>query len=222
MQTTRLALLVGLCLATASGGGAVSATGVPSNAASSQGDLIPDLSAYQALFDLDAKAAQVQIDEVPTIARLQANLEARYPATFGGLWIEHSPYAVVVAITDDADDTLRATLTSAGLSVEPTIRLVDRSYAELLRLGDLLAAADIGPANLAIDIVHNKVDVETPSRALAQSKITAEGVGPSTAINIIEMADLGGPAVNMYGGLGGANNNWSGCMSGFTVQKRIG
>jgi streptogrisin C len=179
-----------------------------------------DVAAYADSFRVDVAAAKIQLAEVDAIAALQARLEKEFPDTFGGLWIEHEPYGVVVTGTAGAAKGIAALASGAPLSVKPEYRVVARSYSDLLKLGSQLAGADLGAVNLAVNIITNTVDVETTAKEAVEVSLSRARV-ESPAIRVLQMPSIGGPSVNIFGGLGGANHLWSGCMSAFTVQRTI-
>lgn len=73
---------------------------------------------------------------------------------------------------------------------------------------------------MAINIVTNTVDIETTSKEAVDASL-ASNRAESSAIRVVEVSSLSEPTVNIYGGLGGANHQWSGCMSAFTVLHVI-
>lgn len=176
----------------------------------------PDIQDYVDAFHVDALAATVQLEELPRILALQRRLADDAPEEFAGLWIDHDPYAVSVAVTSETGE-IGQMITAAGLSVSPSIRVVKHSLSELDSILGALVRSD-AVFNGAVNERMNRIDVQVRDindlAAFGRSDLAAD---ESVAVQVVE--DLGGPATDILGGLGGAEHNWSGCMSGFTIKK---
>jgi len=174
-----------------------------------------DVDMYRAMFNVSEATARLEIDEGQRVGELQVELEGKYPE-FAGLWIEHSPYQVVVATARQRSERVAAAVDAAHLS-HVELRVMPRSLTELLTLLDAVRASKV-PTDVSVNLRENRVDARTASRATMLASLAATARADE-ALSVVEVAQLARPAVSLWGGLGGASNNWSGCPSGFTVRK---
>lgn len=175
----------------------------------------PDLAEYEGTFKVTRGAALEQLADVSQIADLQDELTSKLGDTFSGVWIDHEPYAVVVAVTSVTPDLLSA-IDAHKLSSKPEIRVVPFTLTQLESVADAVQKSSVAH-NSYIDVRANQVVVEVLSAAdFAEAEPTfAAAYGSQAKVN--EVRSLGGPAVDMLGGLGGSDHDWWGCPSGFTV-----
>jgi hypothetical protein len=122
---------------------------------------------------------------------------------------------------DTVDRATVAELVDAvPLGSEPSVAYVARSLRDLNAVIDSLGKLGL-KADLNIDIQLNRVELSTLDASEAAAAIGAAGL-TSDGLVVQEVPALSAPATNLYGGLGGSGNGWSGCPSGFTVQQRVG
>lgn len=120
---------------------------VPSATATSPGVAVEapssDVAAYQELNRVGPIEAAQQMNEAPIIGELDAELDSAFPSTFAGLWIDHEPYGLTVAFTDDADRVVLAeTLGKFRLSIAARVQMVSRSMRELEKIVERLNNVD--------------------------------------------------------------------------------
>ena len=175
-----------------------------------------DLRAYMSLHGVDADTAERELADLPGIWELEAKLEEGLPSHYAGLWIEHDPYGVIVALTNDSS-AARQIVASVSLSTEVVVRRVAHSKKDLLAILEAIDNAGV-PANLSLSYQSNAVDVRTLSRDAMMDALDPE-LREAPFVRIAEAPDLGGPSANIYGGLGGQDIGWSGCPSGFTILR---
>jgi hypothetical protein len=175
--------------------------------------LLPDLAEYQEQYGVDDATAAAELLEVQDLAALQERLEAVAPQEFGGLWIEHNPYRVVIAVTDYTSD-LEAEVGAAALLQTPTIVTVKSSLQYLDSLIRVVSS-QAGSHNSYVDIRQNAVVIEMLEGT--RFEVPAQ-LDDDTPLVFKEALDLGGPASHgdIIGGMGLID--WYGCPSGFTIK----
>jgi hypothetical protein len=182
-------------------------------------DLPPDVAAYQELYGVSQADAARQMSEAARIGELEAELASRFPAAFAGLWIDHQPYGVTVAVRADVDRGALATaFERVNLTVTPTVRVVDRSFKELeVLLERVLQAAGLPKVDAEIDVRTNEVVIYSV-QTLGADDMLATGMADTAGVRLEVVPQLSQPATLIYGGLGGDSLGWSGCPSGFIVR----
>lgn len=188
---------------------------VPSPVASAH----PDVEAYEKLNGVSRSEALAEMAEVPVLAALQGELESAFSDVLTGLWIEHRPYSVSISVTSTAAiPQVEASVRRFDLGVKVKIHVVPRSYKDLEALEALVAKLELPETSTEIDIVGDVINVYTTTPNLTEAAV-ASAIQNGSGIKVIEVPSLGGPATLIYGGLGGANLNWSGCPSAFIVRR---
>lgn len=172
----------------------------------------PDAAAHAELFSLEVDEAARELELQDQIGALQAQLAERFPDAFAGIWISHDPrFRFEIALKGGIGRDAVAAIIPQSLRPFSSISDARHSQAELEQLlRDAKAAASV-PVNVSIDPVGNQLVVETLSLDSLMKPAFME-VARKPAVEVREVADLGGPAVDIYGGL-----DISGCTSGFSV-----
>jgi hypothetical protein len=159
-----------------------------------------DVAAYQEFYGVDAATADAEIRESVALGELQERLEAAAPSQYAGLWIEHKPYRVVIAVTEFTD-AIWEIVASAELRSTPAIVTVDKSWAELDAAVRSISSA-AASHNSYVDVRQNAVVVEV----LEGDERTATDFEADASVTVVEVKDLGAPASHggdLLGGLGG-------------------
>jgi streptogrisin C len=173
----------------------------------------PDAAAYAAMYSVTLDEADFQLGVTSDVLALQERLRQSVPSTFGGLWITHSPsFGVVVALTDERSEARALRLVPSALAALVTIRPVRFSETELETAIRQVKSSAGAPVNLSIDLPGNRIEVQTSSR----TRLLTPGFARATRgipIVVRDVADLGSPATDIYGGL-----YLSTCTGGFVVK----
>ena len=180
------------------------------------GDPNEDVATYMALSGEDRASAIQQLAELEGLVNLESTLTSNFPDSFAGIWIEHSPYAIKVAAKDHSRD-LSSAIASTKFSRPVQLIEVKRSLAELVAAASALRALS-EDVSTNVDVYTNTVEVKSQDAAAFRALIPVADVGRDW-VKIYEVESIGGPTVNLYGGLGGSEHGWSGCPSGFTVRQ---
>ena len=114
-----------------------------------------------------------------SIGVLNAALEENEAATFAGLWIEHEPsYQVVVAFTENGEETLRPYLETNPIPTEITVLEFEHSLEELLALqtavNNQLSLLQY-PHSSSINAKENNVEILISDEALLNEKLQTAG-----------------------------------------------
>ena len=185
---------------------------IPVASATSPGDVTPDVVAYAKASGISEGEAARRISLQAEIGKLAERLADGQPDSFAGLYIEHSPYGVVVLTTDPASVRASVEAEASDLGVSIDVRQVAYNLKQL-KADQLALQARFGASGLAVDlrVKMNRVIVEVPSDA-ADALSTADLQAlPTTAI-ILAGADARVPTVTLRGGL-----HLSSCTSGRTI-----
>ncbi len=176
-----------------------------------------DVVSYMQLFGVDSNTAILEMSELGAVAALQDELESQAQDQFGGLWIDHQPYRVTVAVTKLTAD-VQTTLDKARLTDSPTVKLVENSLVTLTTAQRALDGIDIRHDSY-IDVRKGQVVVEV-ANAADQSIVSAQAADLGQApVSVDVVPQLAQPAALLHGGQG--LYNWSGCPAGFTVRDHF-
>jgi len=152
------------------------------------------------------------------IGKLDNDLSINEPETFAGLWIEHSPYKVVIQCTTDGSNIIKPYL-SSELSGLIEVRIVKRSLKELQQLQlDLLKQINaLGlDVSTSINVKTNQIEIRTVNIDQTESMLSFDKFSIPDYVKIIEVPSLPTPCTTVYGGLTMWNPN-SAFTSGFAV-----
>ncbi len=135
------------------------------------------------------------------IGEIQPLLEADFPDTYAGLWIQHEPeYGVVIALTEGDISTVQPYI--AGKPWEPVVevRQVEHSLAELraAQTAASQAAQELNiPVSTGSDIMNNRVEVMVGNPDLFQADLEAAGISlPDFVVILPNQADQPLPDTN--------------------------
>ncbi len=154
---------------------------------------------------------------------LEAKLRELYPATFAGLWIEHTPEFRVVALLTKPEEARRSVprlIAGSSLVGRVEIQRAQRSLKELEDQKVLARAAvrKLGAlADFDIDVQANTVVLYTASKSEIERAIAENRLRLPPDVSVVEVEALASPVANIYGGLAG-----SGCTLGFSVISGSG
>ena len=207
-------------------------TANPAAAQSEDDALIHDAKQYAAAFEVEVDEALHRLKLQAVAGRLGAELAVKERATFGGLWIQHTPsYRVVAHFTDKGGHNLQDYLAAEGLEdLAPAIER--RTVALSLRRLEAVQAAARRvarrqgiEADSRINVSENRVELLTTAPAVLVHAITAESRTSKEIANlqlpsnveVIGVERLSRPQAYIYGGLQVTH-----CTSGFAVQSSGG
>lgn len=189
--------------------------------ASADEALEQDAQSYAADQGVSIREAMRRMQLQQEIGELNARLEAGEPATFAGLYIEHSPrYRVVARFTRDGDRTLQryvaggplagvAQAEPAGVSLAQLQSRLEAAHRAMQRAG---VAADGG-----LDLRANRAEIYVrPARAAAARAVLASAPGQAEVV-LAEHLAVPEHTDDLHGGL-----HLSTCTSGFTVKNSSG
>lgn len=216
----------------------ISLIGITAVSGADPGNTIPDeenQSVDGQLLEAEyyAKYFGVSIDEafhrfkLENAARpLENELSTKYPETFAGLWVEHTPeFKVVVAFTHDGETTIKPYL-QGELADTLELRVVKYSYSILqnvqMEFSSILNTFSI-KSDSSIDIMDNcvVVNITKPDKIQLDNALQNGKLTIPENINIVTVDALAKPEVNVYGGLK-LENLFSYCTSGFAVKNASG
>lgn len=191
--------------------------------------LVQDAAQYAAAYEVDLEEAVRRLRLQPAIGELEAELAAREPATFAGIWIQHSPtYLVIVQHTPRGAARFRDRLQSkdlgelAGSIEQRTVRLSLKRLQAIQATAHQVAKEQGIPADSMINVAENRVELRTTApgdltKALsvaARASKKAAALGLTENVEIVAVERLGEPQAYVTGGLPVTS-----CTSGFTVQN---
>jgi len=209
---------------------ATSAVAQPAD--SDDGALVEDAKRYAATYEVELDEALHRLRLQSAIGKLGAELASKERATFGGLWIQHSPtYLVIAHFTDRGGRDLKRYLDAPGLEdLAPvierrTVRLSFKRLETLQVTANRVARKHGLQADSRINVSENRVELLTAAPTELAQAINAEAKGSKAAaelvlpggVEIIGVERLSAPQAYVYGGL-----QVNLCSSGFAVQNGSG
>ncbi len=174
-------------------------------------------------YGVSVEEAQKRLGLQAEAGELGASLTSGEGATFGGLWVEHTPqYAVKVAFTENGDSTLNGYQVSSALAGVIDVVAVDTSLERLIAVQDGSASAVAGTgvaAEYGVIVQDNAVDVFTLDKAALKRALELKGVVLHTKARVKEVSALSDPVhgSELHGG-----EHLSTCTSGFAVKNASG
>ncbi|HEX2093257.1 MAG TPA: S1 family peptidase [Longimicrobiaceae bacterium] len=190
-------------------------------ALSAQDALLEDARSYAADQEVSIREALRRLELQREIGELNARLEAGEPATFAGLYIEHSPgFRVVARFTSDGERTLQRYVAGGPLAgiaqAEPAGVPLMQLQARLIASHRAMQRAGI-PADGGLDLRANRAEVYVrPASVGAARGVLARAGNPAEVVAVDHLArpEHGD---DLHGGL-----HLTTCTSGFTVQNSSG
>lgn len=173
----------------------------------------PDSISYARSNGVTVTEASRRLDLQVAAGELDAQIAGTQEATYGGLWIQHTPdFRIVVLATDGDSGIWRSLPASAKLEGLVEVRPANYTLAELER--EALAFGDKAHAlrvDMEVNVMENRIDL-SPTPATLANDFSNATLPPMMWRD--SQVRVGGPAADSYGGLGLSN----GCTTGFTVQ----
>ena len=182
-----------------------------------------DAQSYADDYGVSVSEAERRMGLQAEAGKLGAALTAGEAATFGGLWIVHTPqYAVKVAFTGDGEATLEGYVVSSALADVIDVVSVDTTLAALLaaQSGAKSAVTDTGVgAEYGVMVQENAVDVLTLDKEALERALDSAGAVLPTKARVKEVSALSAPVHDseLHGG-----EHLRGCTSGFGVEDSNG
>jgi streptogrisin C len=191
--------------------------------------LVQDAAQYAATYEVDLEEALRRLRLQPAIGKLEAELATREPATFAGIWIQHSPvYLVIVQHTPAGAARSRERIQGknlgelAGVIEQRTVRLSLKRLQAIQAAAHGVAKKQGILADSMINVAENRVELRTTApgeltKALGTAAHTskrAADLGLTENVEVVAVEKLSGPQAYVTGGL-----PVSLCTSGFAVQS---
>lgn len=192
-----------------------------SRSASAGDPLMEDALTYAADQGVGVAEAVRRLHLQEQIGELNARLQAAEPATFAGLYIEHSPrFRVVARFTRDGERTLQRHVAGGPLAgiaqAEPARVPLSQLQNRLEAAHHAMRRAGIG-ADGGLDLRANRAEVYVrPASAAAARAALASAPGQAEVVPVEHLAEPE-HTDDLHGGL-----HLSTCTSGFTVKNSSG
>lgn len=191
--------------------------------------LVQDAAQYAATYEVDLEEALRRLRLQPAIGKLEAELAAREPATFAGIWIQHSPdYRMIVQHTPGGAARFRGRIEAkslgelAGDLEQRTVRLSLKRLQAIQAAAHRVAKQQGILAESLINVAENRVELRTTApgeltKALgtaARTSKRAADLGLMENVEVVAVEKLSGPQAYVTGGLPVIR-----CTTGFAVQS---
>lgn len=211
---------------------AVPAAAATDDAAAAEGPLFHDALHYAKTYDVGLEQALERLRLQPLAGKLQAELAAREPASFAGMWIRHEPsWLIVVQFTEGGGAGLQSLLQGDdyfALYPHVDVYTAARSLQELAAIQTAahgVARAQRLPAESSINVPENRVDLYTTEPDFVAAALAAEDARRALAgapalladVAVVGVERLSSPARYLSAG-----RPMSTCTSGFAVQSAGG
>jgi hypothetical protein len=174
-----------------------------------------DLETYAKDFSVSVEEAERRFAVIELARTLQAQLRDAEPNVFGGLWISHEPFEVVVNTLAGEQSTIEPYILKLGLTdavrLETTGFTEDALYRHQTALPDKVPAGHEYGSGIDIRTGHVEVRVGSSDVALFEEA----DLGPSVVVAVNDRIGIDG---DIIGGLALSNS----CTSGFTVHELDG
>lgn len=172
-------------------------------------------SAMQRDLDLTAPEAKARLSDESNAARTERKLRKEIGSKFGGAWYDADQGRLVVAVTGGAD---AAKARDAGADTRQVARTEDQLDALKAKLDADKAKAPSTIPGWHVDVVTNKVVIQSRSHAVASAEAFAKSAGvPADAISVQKSNEAPRPLIDVVGGnayfIGGSR-----CSVGFSVN----
>lgn len=192
--------------------------------------LLQEAKQYAAQFGVDLEEAVFRLRLQPAIGELQAELAASEPASFAGLWIEHTPsFRVIVQHTQGGGQRLQDHLQAegrrelAGVVEQRTVRHSLKRLEAIHAAARRIAKAQGIPVDSSVSVADNRIDLRTTlptdlGHALQQAAKTRKDAAEVLEnAEIIAVESLMVPEAYVHAGL-----QVTACTSGYAVQSANG
>ena len=185
-----------------------------------------DAQVYADIWEIDLDEAVRRLQLQTTIGEFGGVLKRNEADTYAGHWVKHGSeadeFGVVVKFTGDGEQTIGeysqyvengplANMVEVRTAEVTMQALKDKSSDTLAVLNDLDTSFEMG-----INVKENRVDVFVADLNRLQTRMGTANVQLPSKVELVEVAELSKPAVDIYGGL-----NIS-CTSGFSVEHSDG
>ena len=205
------------------------ATAAPASSQAPDDPLIHDARQYATTYEVDLDEALRRLRLQAVVGKLDAALTRQEQATYGGLWIQHTPsYLVVVHFTRTGGDNLARYLQAESLGelapiVERrTVALSLRRLTAIQARAHRIARQQGLRADSQINVMENRVDLLTTAPVELASAIQAAAREDRTAaelrlpdhVAVIGVDRVSEPEAYVYAGL-----PITFCTSGYSVQS---
>ena len=172
-------------------------------------------SAMQRDLDLTASETKARLSDESKAARTERTLRKKLGSQFGGAWYDANTSRLVVAVTDGSR---AAEVQAAGADARQVSRSEDQLDALKARLDAAKADAPRTVPGWFVDVVTNKIVIQSNGDAVALAKAFAKGAGlPADAFRVQETNEAPRPLIDVVGGnayyIGGSR-----CSVGFSVN----
>jgi streptogrisin C len=185
------------------------------------GSAIPrETEIYARDFGITEEEAGARFATMESARELQTKLRATGADYFGGLWINHRPFEVVINVVSGYEEQIISLIASSGLGSVARVSTTRFTESELHRDQD--AVPSLVPFGKdfwsGINLRTGHVEVYVDAAADVPAFRDAD-FGPSVVITQRAMPE---PAVSIYGGLHLSVETDGFCTSGFSMQEQSG
>lgn len=164
---------------------------------------------------LTAAEAKARVADESQVARTERKLRKDLGSAFGGAWYDAGTSRLVVGVTDSSK---AAEVRAAGADARQVSRSVYQLDALKAKLDAAKASAPQTVPGWYVDVVTNKIVIQSNGDAVAEGLAFAKGAGlPADAFSVQESSEAPRPLINVVGGnayyIGGSR-----CSVGFSVN----
>lgn len=164
---------------------------------------------------LTAAEAKARVADESQVARTERKLRKDLGSAFGGAWYDAGTSRLVVGVTDSSK---AAEVRAAGADARQVSRSVYQLDALKAKLDAAKASAPQTVPGWYVDVVTNKIVIQSNGDAVAEGLAFAKGAGlPADAFSVQESNEAPRPLINVVGGnayyIGGSR-----CSVGFSVN----
>lgn len=180
-----------------------------------------DVKAYASAMNIDLDTAIQRLALQELVGYLDAELAVNEKASYGGLWIQHSPqFRVIVQFTQGGEETIRPYIENEPFSDIVDVRLVEYSLEEL-KAAQISTQSKIRdlyiPTNSGINVFDNRVELYVIERSQFDASIQDMKIQLPDQVEIVTVSELGTSETDIFAGLA-----LSSCTSGFSVKNSNG
>lgn len=179
--------------------------------------LVRDARMYASDHGLGLREAVHRLQLQRAAGHLDAQLAKNERATFGGLWIQHTPrFRVVVRFTRSGRQTVRPYIQDGPLASLVEVRTGGVSLAtlEATQAEQSRNARRLGiRVDSRINVSENRVEIEVTDRSRLDAGLRAATLRLPSHVAVNTVPQLSEPTVIIYAGLGLSG----GCTSGFSI-----
>lgn len=173
----------------------------------------PVAQAYAETYNVSVQEAARRLAAIENIAKVEKDLEAKFPNQFGGLFIEDAPqFQVVVLMTGGGQGLLRQ-ITDDPLYV---VRKADRPINQLRQLAKRMeprVASLEGSYAIEVNVFDGVVEIKTENEAGARELLSTE-LGQYDYLRIVQLEEPITARATVRGG-----SLQGDCTAGYTAKK---